>query len=596
MVNNSTIGKMLICMSVINGLMSLSSCTDKDFDLDDIDVTVGIGSGELSIPTSSTATIKLSEVLELEDDGDVKEDADGTYRFFKQGDDVEPTEISIDQVTVKQASAVSHNFVLDLSSASNAKTRSTVSIAEEKTVGNFEYTSTLPKEITELKSSETMSELSIDMVFNNNIKELLSTIDELCLYMPNYMGCKVVSSTTTYKQEGNKITLDNVSTQRTQKIVIGINNLTFNQPEDELGFLGTAGNKVSMLGNIKMGIKINSQISLKEGVDPKNCVIENKMEFMEDMKLKNVTGRFSPNIELNNIGSATISGLPYFLDEDGVKIDIDNPQIILSLNNDMTVPGIVKGTINYVRDGQNGTIKLNEDIIVKASAQGSKTTRICICRKKDGVANAAEFDQIIEQNNLKDLFYPSLVSSISFNASAKADDSKESTFELGRDYTIKPKYEVNAPLAFGEDAKIIYTETFDDWNKDVKDIDIKEGGYLILTAKVENRVPVFLNVSASALDLNGKEMGSDVNIEITGEVEASKDGTTPTSSEISIKLTPKKGALKRIDGLKLTISGSAKSENGNTSVVGIPLNAKHHSLVAKDIAIKLVGTVTVDLN
>ena len=139
MVNNSTIGKMLICMSVINGLMSLSSCTDKDFDLDDIDVTVGIGSGELSIPTSSTATIKLSEVLELEDDGDVKEDADGTYRFFKQGDDVEPTEISIDQVTVKQASAVSHNFVLDLSSASNAKTRSTVSIAEEKTVGNFEW-------------------------------------------------------------------------------------------------------------------------------------------------------------------------------------------------------------------------------------------------------------------------------------------------------------------------------------------------------------------------------------------------------------------------------------------------------------------------
>ena len=60
MVNKSTIGKMLICMSVINGLMTLSSCTDKDFDLDDIDVTVGIGSGELSIPTSSTATIKLS--------------------------------------------------------------------------------------------------------------------------------------------------------------------------------------------------------------------------------------------------------------------------------------------------------------------------------------------------------------------------------------------------------------------------------------------------------------------------------------------------------------------------------------------------------
>ena len=233
---------------------------------------------------------------------------------------------------------------------------------------------------------------------------------------------------------------------------------------------------------------IDSELNMTENVDPKNCVIENKIEFMDDLTLKNVTGRFSPS-ELKNIGNTTISGLPDFLDEDGVKIDIDNPQIILSLNSDLTVPCILKGSINYERDGQKGTIELNEDIVVKPSTGGNTITRICVCRKKTGLANSNSFDQIIEQNNLKDLFYPTLVNSISFDASAKADDSQESSFELGRTYTIQPQYEINAPLAFGEDAKIIYTEVFDDWNKDVKDYDIKEGGYIQMTANVVNCVP-----------------------------------------------------------------------------------------------------------
>ena len=211
----------------------------------------------------------------------------------------------------------------------------------------------------------------------------------------------------------------NVSTQNAQKVVISINKLTFNKPKDELGYLGTADSKVSMLGNIKLGIMIDSELNLTENVDPKNCVIENKIEFMDDLTLKNVTGRFNPSIELKNIGNTTISGLPDFLDEDGVKIDIDNPQIILSLNSDLTVPCILKGSINYERDGQKGAIELNEDIVVKPSTGGNTITRICVCRKKTGLANSNSFDQIIEQNNLKDLFYPTLVNSISFDASAK---------------------------------------------------------------------------------------------------------------------------------------------------------------------------------
>ena len=65
---------------------------------------------------------------------------------------------------------------------------------------------------------------------------------------------------------------------------------------------------------------------------------------------------------------------------------------------------------------------------------------------------------------------------------------------------------------------------------------------------------------------------------------------------MKVKLTPKKGALKKLDGLKLIVRGSAKSTSGGATVTGIPLNAKTHTLVAKDINVKVVGTIVADLN
>ena len=109
------IGGLMSSALILIGGVFVTGCTDNNYDLDDIDMTVGFGNGELNIPTSSTTTIKLSEVLDLEENGDVKEDVDGTYRFFKKGETVPPTTTSISSVTVKKASAESFDFVLDLS-------------------------------------------------------------------------------------------------------------------------------------------------------------------------------------------------------------------------------------------------------------------------------------------------------------------------------------------------------------------------------------------------------------------------------------------------------------------------------------------------
>lgn len=87
--------------------------------------------------------------------------------------------------------------------------------------------------------------------------------------------------------------------------------------------------------------------------------------------------------------------------------------LLLNFTSDMTVAGVVDGVINYKRDGGNGSIKIEELINVKPAAEGGvSTTRVCICRKKSLLETPGQYDQIIEQDNLRNILYPTVASDI----------------------------------------------------------------------------------------------------------------------------------------------------------------------------------------
>ena len=59
----------------------MTGCMDDGYDFNEVDMTVGIGGDGLSLPVSSTDTIKLEDVLELDGSESVVVKDNGDYVF-----------------------------------------------------------------------------------------------------------------------------------------------------------------------------------------------------------------------------------------------------------------------------------------------------------------------------------------------------------------------------------------------------------------------------------------------------------------------------------------------------------------------------------
>lgn len=567
--------------------ISLSSCsTDNNYDFDEIDTTIGIGGDELVIPTSSTDIIKLSDVLELEENGSVVEDAvSHDYVFRQTGADVAAAHPMIDKIVISKQSSTSNSITLNFNSASGVKGKRAASttISAEGNVEAFEYVGNKPDDVVSLSSVDVESKVNINVVFPTGLSSIISTFDNITVALPEFMTIEGVSSNCSFTQTGSKLSFNNVSASNNLSIEANITKLDFNATDTSLGNIQiTSDGKIKLNGNVHLAVSTSNINFAGVSSIPENVEITSSMTLGE-FTVNGATGKFSPSIELSNLGEVNITGIPDFLTGGNVVVDLYNPQITLSLTSDTEVAGLIDGTITSVKDGQTlATIYVN-DIPVNPNA----TTNVLICRRGESIGI---YDKIIVNDNLSDLI-KTIPDKITFTATASADATKECYFELGKQYTIKPAYSVDAPIAFAENANIEYKDTLDGFNDDIEDFELAEGAYLSLTANITSCVPAYLSVDATPIDINGNALSSsDLAVEVTGEIAASADGVTETVSPIEIKITQNsEDALDKLDGILLTVSGKASSGNG--SVTGITLNAERHTLVAKDITIKIVGKV-----
>lgn len=585
-----TFSSRLFLVLGIAAVVGFSGCTDNDYDLSEIDSTIGIGGDGLEIPSLSTEIIPLKDVLELEADGSVVEDEiSGDYVFRQEGAQVAPVHPFIDKINVAEQNTVSNDIELVFSSPSGTRRRHATRVGGESIVADgwiqaFTYEGNKPEEVVELSEAEVSSTITLSIDFSD-VKSVVSKFDQIEVDMPAFMTIANVNcGGYAFEQSGSKLTLKNVYTSSNMTITADITSLNFKEKDTSYGSLSISGGKVKMEGKVHVTAVASSFNSGAGTTGRKISSVMNMSKFV----VYAATGKFNPEIALSDLGNIKVSGIPDFLQGGNVVVDLYNPQIKLTVTSDMDVPGTLNGVIKSFKNGQLLATVNVDNIPIDAN----KTSTICICRRSEGISG---FDHVLTNANLSKLI-ETIPDNITFSANASADQTNNYRFELGHNYTVQPAYSVDAPIAFGENASIEYRDTLDGWNNDIKDFELAEGAYVNMDASIKSCVPAYMTVSAVPVDVNGNAISADeLSVEVTGSVEASKDGVSETTSPVNIKVSQmKKGAMKKLDGIVFVVAG--KASDGNNAVTGITLNANRHTLKVEQLKIKLVGKLIGNFN
>ena len=580
----------LLLASLLTLGFSLTGCTNDDYDFDQIDATMGFGSGELEIPASSTMNIPLSDILELEEGGSVKIAANGDYLFQLTGSDASSASPMISPIVLR-GNSYSKPLTLNANSAAKG-TRAAgthLSFVSPKQQ-MFVYNGT-DAAVKSLKSAEVAGEIELKIILTlGGLSSAINKINKATLTLPGYLEISQVTGNGNGVPMvyGSKITVENVSTSRNLQLTIKAKKLDF-EKQDDYGKVVIDNN-----GSIKMDGYFDLGIEADVTRVPTSALTIGAYVNVNDITLKSATGIFDPEINIASLGDVTVTGVPDFLSEDGVRADLENPQIILSIQNDMDAAAKVSAKVISTKNGQNlATVQLPEMHIYKTTV--TPVTKICICRHKTAELTAQYgAANVYEVSNLATLINQHIPDHVQItDVEAKADLSQEMTIEFGRNYNVVPSYEIYAPLAFAEDAVIEYADDFDGWNDD---LELSEGTYVRLTADAQNLVPATLIVEATPLGLEGTDISNLIEVNVKkGTVKASADGVTAVNSPLEIELREKvKGGLQKLDGLSYKVKG--KASHDGTTVTGINLNSKKHTLKLENIKVKLVGKVIGNFN
>ena len=347
----------LLLASLLTLGFSVTGCTNDDYDFDQIDATMGFGSGELEIPASSTMNIPLSDILELEENGSVKIAANGDYLFQLTGTDATTASPQISPIHLKGRS---YTNTINLSTSSAAKgTRAAgthLSFVSPKQQ-MFEYNGT-DAAVKSLNSAEVDGEivLTVNLALNG-LSSAITNIDKVTINLPGYLEISSVNGNGNGVPmvNGSKITVENVSTSRNLQLTIKAKKLDF-EKQDAYGKVVIGNN-----GSIKMDGYFDLGIEADVTRIPTSALTIDANVNVYDITLKSATGIFDPEINISSLGDVSVTGVPDFLSEDGVRADLDNPQIILSIKNDMDAAAKVSAKVISTKNGQNlATVQLPE--------------------------------------------------------------------------------------------------------------------------------------------------------------------------------------------------------------------------------------------
>lgn len=560
-----------------------TSCIDNSYDLNrDIDMTISAGGEHLAIPVGYTEKITLDKIIEL-DEGDDLQIVDGEYHLLKK-DNIDETNTSVKLVTVNESSnpiepirIISGNHdVYDI----------LISNAESEGFINAEAHG-VDKAVIEIGSlaADMPTTLTLKLKLSGEISTSLVKVGTMTITFPNFIQFEKENGL-----NGQTLTMTDVQIEPYSGFTkeLKINKYVFGKEYGE-------GNRVDEENGDRI-LKIeNQEIKIDmQGINVADPSGNGSLNItptitLAEMAVSEVYGTIQPDIDVKPT-EVELNNLPDFLQDDEIRLDITNPVFSFNANNPLNTDVEMDGVLTGYKDGKvTKIVKIgsgNGGASITLKPSGDKQQTISIVRDEQTVVEANATKVVVP--NLNDII-ETIPDHINVELKPVVKTEQYYTVNLGQDYTLNSAYDIDIPLSFGSNLKIVYEETLDNFDLDLEDVDIKKA---VLSINAVNTIPLAMEIkndNVSALDANGNVI-KDIDVTVEGTITESKDGKTEVSSALNVNLNETaEGAISKLDGLKLKI----------TAVPGQATDVQLLStqwMQLKDMKLKIPNGIKVDLN
>jgi hypothetical protein len=373
------------------------------------------------------------------------------------------------------------------------------------------------------------------------------------------------------KAEGLEIT-DNTKVQfQLTYITFDGEDAKFNYNDDGMDNSSiTLGGSVNLDGEITASVDNLTSGNIKLAVDI----------FSDRMELNSVTGKVDPEVKIE-IDPINIDGLPDFLAEDNVVLDLTDPRIFITVTNKSPISVDMSAELKSFKNGNMAGEASLENVNIPAERDDYV---ICLNQKIEDGWNEAEQIMYVKVEGLSDLIkkIPDRIEIQKIETNVKQE---EVTIDLNKNYTIVTDYKVDTPLKFGPETNITYTETIDGWDADLEDMEFSK---VEASMTATNAIPLGVNLTGVAIDKNGEPLDG-VTVDLNVDIDAGSIDN-PTKENIKFTLTTDNGSIKGLDGIKLTVIAKASESPKEEEL------KEDQYMQFDDIKLGLKGGITMDLN
>ena len=556
-----TLAKGLLSIAALN---MMTGCVDDKYDLSDLDTTSQFKVNNLIIPVE-LKTIKLDNIIDIaDDDPTIKKDTlnKGTSQekviySIEKGGSIEPTQFSLKEVEVASTYIQPTNIPIS------------VNLPELPNIPGITIpTITVDLPATELRPYEFTME---------HIDKALQVLSNVNVDPNNPIDIEVVLNVPT-ELIGNdiKVAFKNVLLQLPKDLIIDNSNYSKVTGKLLINELPVVDGKATL--NIKaygldlgdkgkvenQTLSISGEVGVIEGqisIDLKSLSIASgdyniKAEYhVSGFKVVNFSGKINYDMDDININPISLNDLPDFLDSPETNIIIDDPVILVSLTNPVGEYGLTgSGTLNIKSNFEKESITYSGSFTLSGNE-----SKLAFCAKDKGNSIPAGYTKI-EIEGLNRILtsgnngLPKTIDVSVSNLIFKGNVNKLPLTDLG---VAKGDYSFSAPLALGNETKIIYNTTETGWGSD--DLD-KVNIYLIhLDAECTSNLPVNASIKIFPIDKNGKDIEVEENKEltITANTAGEQIGLNIQGKKVNGKISP----IKDFDGIRIEATVTQTSNN-----------------------------------